>query len=106
VEVLSAFSRDATEASFHYCYLHPAYFQKGTIATCEKIHEMHPFKRKLQILKIKIIVRQGENKMPQTYTSSLPDELHGSKGKNRNTSYTILIAYHLCYQRTDFQPLS
>jgi len=44
--------------------------------------------------------------MPQTYTSSLPDELHGSKGKNRNTSYTILIAYHLCYQRTDFQPLS
>lgn len=61
-EVLSAFSRDTTEASFYYHCSHPAYFQKGTIATCEKIREIGPFKYKLKIPKIKIILKQGEKK--------------------------------------------
>ena len=73
---LSAFSKDATEASFYYHYSFPAYFQngtitfpggpvvrirrspqKGTIATCEKICEIDPFKYKLKTLIIKMIVR-------------------------------------------------
>lgn len=67
------------------------------MADCEKIHEMDPFKYKLKTLKIKKIEKICLKPKPV----SVPNKLHGSKGKNKMISYKILIVFHLCYQRTN-----
>lgn len=52
------------------------------MADCEKIHEMDPFKYKLKTLKIKKIEKICLKPKPV----SVPNKLHGSKGKNKMIS--------------------